>query len=105
MRYRKLCIRRAVGLDLLTGDPRPRAPKGRSRRKAVRPKSVVDVRSLPHPPTMERALAEIPSHQPSSRRYQGGDAYCSDEPIPLSATLVRFNVHPADVLSCGQFET
>lgn len=72
-RYRKLaraCIRRAVELDLLTGDPWPPAPKGRSRRKAVRPQSVVDVRALPDPATMERALAAIPSHQPSSRTYQ-----------------------------------
>lgn len=72
-RYRKLaraCIRRAVELDLLAGDPWPPAPKGRTRRKAVRPKSVVDVRALPDPATMERALAAIPSHQPSSRTYQ-----------------------------------
>jgi integrase len=72
-RYRKLaraCIRRAVELDLLTGDPWPPAPKGRSRRKAVRPRTVVDVRALPDPATMERVLAAVPSHQPSSRTYQ-----------------------------------
>jgi integrase len=72
-RFRKLaraCIRRAVELDLLAADPWPPAPKGRSRRKAVRPKSVVDVRALPDPATMARALAAMPSHQPSSRMYQ-----------------------------------
>lgn len=72
-RHRKVaraCIRRAVELDVLSADPWPPAPKGRSRRKAVRTRKAVDVRVLPDPQTMMRAIAAIPSHQPASRMYQ-----------------------------------
>jgi integrase len=72
-RYRKIpqaCIRRAVDLDILDHDPWPPSPKGRSQRKVVRSKRVVDVRRLPDPATMAAAIAAIPSHQPGSRKYQ-----------------------------------
>lgn len=64
------CIRRAVDLEILAVDPWPPTPRGRSRRKAVRTKGQVDVRLLPDPATMERAIAAIASHQPGSRTYQ-----------------------------------
>lgn len=72
-RHRKVaraCVRRAVELEVLAADPWPPAPKGRSRRKAVRKRSGVDVRRLPDPVTMVRVMEAIPSHQPSSRMYQ-----------------------------------
>jgi len=72
-RYRKVahsCIRRAVELDRLKADPWPPAPKGRSRRKARRKRSAVDVRVLPSPETMVAIMDAIPSHQPGSRMYQ-----------------------------------
>ncbi len=72
-RFRKIaraCVRRAVELEVLGADPWPPPPKGRSRRKATRAKRRVDVRRLPDPETMARALAAIPSHQPASRMYQ-----------------------------------
>jgi integrase len=72
-RYRKIphaCVRRAVDLEILENDPWPPTLKGRSQRKAVRNKRVVDVRRLPDPATMAAAIAAIPSHQPGSRKYQ-----------------------------------
>jgi integrase len=72
-RYRKVsraCIRRAVELDVLPADPWPPAPRGRARRKAVRTRKAVDVRALPDPSTMAKALAAIVTHQPASRMYQ-----------------------------------
>ena len=66
----RACIRRAVDLDVLEADPWPAAPKGRSRRKAVRRAKSVEIRRLPDPTTMARAIAAIPSHQPASRMYQ-----------------------------------
>jgi integrase len=72
-RYRKVsraCIRRAVELDVLPADPWPPAPQGRARRKAVRTRKAVDVRALPDPSTMAKALAAIVTHQPASRMYQ-----------------------------------
>lgn len=72
-RYRKTarsCIRRAVELELLSVDPWPPPPRGRARRKAARVSRRVDIRSLPDPATMQRAITAIPSHQPASRTYQ-----------------------------------
>ena len=51
-RYRKIaraCVRRAVVLEVLASDPWPLASLGRSRRRSVRVKRSVDVRSLPDP--------------------------------------------------------
>jgi integrase len=72
-RYRKIaraCVRRAVDLEVLASDPWPLASRGRSRRRAVRVKRSIDVRSLPNPATMARAIDAIVSHQPSSHKYR-----------------------------------
>lgn len=72
-RYRKVaraCIRRAVELEILDADPWPPSPLGRARRKAMRTKRRVDVRRLPDPETMARAIAAIPTHQPGSHKYE-----------------------------------
>jgi integrase len=72
-RYRKIaraCVRRAVDLEVLASDPWPLASLGRSRRRSVRVKRSVDVRSLPDPATMARAIDAIVSHQPSSHKYR-----------------------------------
>ena len=66
----KSCIRRAVELEVISSDPWPPAPRGRSQRKAVRPKRLVDVRTLPDPATMQRAIDAMKSHQPASKTYQ-----------------------------------
>jgi integrase len=72
-RYRKSCrscIRRAVELERIPSDPWPPRPKGTSRRKVNRQRRAVDVRRLPAPPTMARAIKRIRSHQPGSQIYQ-----------------------------------
>jgi integrase len=72
-RYRKVaraCVRRAVELELLDHDPWPPPPRGRSRRKAARISKAIDVRVLPEPSTVRRALAAIPTHQPGSVMYK-----------------------------------
>lgn len=72
-RYRKVahaCVRRAVELGRLVADPWPPTPTGRSRRKARRKRSAVDIRSVPDPRTMAAILRAIPTHQPGSLTYQ-----------------------------------
>ena len=72
-RYRKIaraCIRRSVELDILMSDPWPPNQRGRSKRKALRARRAFDIRTLPDPATMVRALEAIPTHQPGSRTYQ-----------------------------------
>jgi len=61
-RYRKVaraCIRRAVELDILAADPWPPVQRGRSKRKVVRARRSFDLRTLPDPATMRRALAAV----------------------------------------------
>ena len=72
-RYRKVahaCVRRAVELDVIKTDPWPPAPRGRSRRKARRKRTAVDVRVLTSPETMVAVIDAIPTHQPGSQMYQ-----------------------------------
>jgi integrase len=73
-RYRKVskaCVSRAVEiLSVLDADPWPPPPKGRNRRKANRRKRTIDVKSLPGPKTMAKAIKAMKSHQPGSRKYQ-----------------------------------
>lgn len=71
-RYRKVAhasIRRAADLEILPSDPWPPRPRGRALRKAARARTL-DLRRLPDPATMARALEAIASHQPGSRTYQ-----------------------------------
>lgn len=72
-RLRKIaraCIRRAVELEILSHDPWPPPNRGRNQRKSVRPRRAFDVRSLPDPATMARAINAIVSHQPASHMYR-----------------------------------
>jgi len=72
-RYRKVahtCVKRAVELGRLSADPWPPSPTGRSRRKARRKRSAVDIRRLPGPATMAAIFEALPTHQPGSRTYQ-----------------------------------
>lgn len=72
-RYRKVaraCIRRAVDLNVIPADPWPPPSRGRSQRKIARASRAFDVRQLPDPATMRRAIEAIATHQPGSRTYQ-----------------------------------
>lgn len=63
-------MRRAVELEIIPTDPWPPPVRGRSRRKAARVRRAIDVRRLPDPETMARALDAMVSHQPASRTYR-----------------------------------
>lgn len=72
-RYRKVaraCVRRAVDLEVIAVDPWPPPARGRRQRKNARPKAAFDVRQLPDPATMQRAIDAMRTHQPASRTYQ-----------------------------------
>ena len=66
----RACVRRAVELDVLNNDPWPPPSRGRNQRKSVRPRRAFDVRSLPDPATMARAIDAIVTNQPASRMYR-----------------------------------
>ena len=73
-RYRKsarACLRRAVDLGLLDRDPWPPTARGAKNRKVNRKakERAIDIRQLPDPPTMRRALEAMINHQPASRMY------------------------------------
>lgn len=65
----RACIRAAVDAGLLKADPWPTRSISRARRKVARRKSI-DVRKLPAPATMVRAIDAIRSHQPASEMYR-----------------------------------
>ena len=65
----RACILAAVDGGLIEVDPWPPRSRGRARRKVARRKSI-DVRSLPAPATMVRAIDAIRSQQPASEKYR-----------------------------------
>ncbi len=72
-RYRKVahaCVRRAVELEILDRDPWPPANRGAAQRKSRKISRAVDVKALPDPVTMRKALAAISTHQPASVQYE-----------------------------------
>ena len=72
-RYRKVgraCVARSAELEIIPFDPWPPAAAGRRHRKAAKVRRGVDVRRLPDPATMARAIEAIATHQPGSRTYQ-----------------------------------
>jgi len=72
-RFRKVsraCIRRAVDLEILPTDPWPPASRGRSARKSTRSKPAFDIRTLPDPETMRRALRAMETQQSASHTYR-----------------------------------
>ena len=91
----KSCIRRAVELEIIPVDPWPPTMRGRSQRKAVRVRRTVDVRSLPDPDTMARALSAMITHQPASRTYQA-----------MTAVAYYAGLRPSEVamLRCSALE-
>jgi integrase len=71
-RYRSVghaCLRAAVDGGLLEADPWPARRRTRSKRKVARRKGV-DIRKLPGPVVMSRAIEAMRNHQAGSRTYQ-----------------------------------
>ena len=99
-RYRtnaRACLRSAVEAGAFPVDPWPLSSRTRSRRKVARRKPAVDIRSLPTPETMERALAAIDSHQPGSKTYRVMTAvayYAGLRPSEVAMLRVRALVLP-----------
>ncbi len=91
----KACIRRAVALEMIPADPWPPTVRGRNRRKAVRVKRTVDIRRLPDPETMARALDAMITHQPASRTYRA-----------MTAVAYYAGLRPSEVvmLRCAALE-
>ena len=74
LRYRKsarACIRRAVDLELIERDPWPPPMRGARNRKVRRKarSTAIDIKRLPDPATMQRALDAMVNRHPASRLY------------------------------------
>jgi integrase len=65
----RACVRAAVYAGAIQGDPWPPRSLGRARRKVARKRSV-DLRRLPDPETMARAIEALRSRQPGSDNYR-----------------------------------
>jgi len=66
----RACILAAVDAGAIPTDPWPSRSRSRSRRKDARPKNRIDIRALPNPDTMARALDAMLTHQPASETYR-----------------------------------
>lgn len=95
----RACIQAAVAIGAITGDPWPPRSQQRARRKVARRRRGVDVRSLPGPETMARAIDAITTHQPGSKTYRMMTAvayYAGLRPSEVVMLRVRALVLPAD---------
>ena len=66
----RACVVAAVAAGAIQGDPWPPRAHSRARRKVARRKRSVDLRKLPDPATMARAIDAIVTHAPGSRTYR-----------------------------------
>jgi integrase len=101
-RYRtnaRACVLAAVEAGAIPEDPWPARSRSRSRRKVARRKRSVDIRSLPDPETMERALRAFSSYQAGSRTYRVMTAvayYAGLRPSEVAMLRVRALKLPAN---------
>jgi integrase len=65
----RACVTAAVYAGAIEGDPWPPRSLTRARRKVARRRSI-DLRRLPDPETMARAIEALRSHQPGSDNYR-----------------------------------
>ena len=65
----RACILSAADAGLIAGDPWPLRSRGRARRKVAR-KNKLDIRKLPDPATMARAIDAITSDKTGSENYR-----------------------------------
>lgn len=64
------CVLAAVEAGAIPADPWPKRSRSRARRKVARSKAAVDVRSLPDPATMAKALAAFDTKRHGSKVYR-----------------------------------
>lgn len=65
----RACVKAAVEAGAISGDPWPPRSRSRARRKVARVRKN-DLRNLPTPMIMERALQAIETYQPASKTYR-----------------------------------
>ena len=66
----RACVRAAVEAGALPSDPWPTRSRGRARRKVARSRRAVNIRQLPDPMVMAKAIDAIANHQPGSKTYR-----------------------------------
>lgn len=66
----RACVRAAVEAGALPSDPWPQMSRARARRKVARSRRTVNIRQLPDPKAMARAIDAIANHQPGSKTYR-----------------------------------
>lgn len=66
----RACVESAVAIGAIAEDPWPPRSQQRARRKVARRRRAVDVRRLPGPEIMAKAIDAITTHQPGSRTYR-----------------------------------
>jgi integrase len=66
----RACLRAAVDAGALPTDPWPTRSRNRAQRKVARNRPAVNIRTLPGPAAMARAIDAIETHQPGSATYR-----------------------------------
>ncbi|MGH9155595.1 MAG: tyrosine-type recombinase/integrase [Acidimicrobiales bacterium] len=95
----RACVQAAVEIGAIAGDPWPPRSQQRARRKVARRRRGIDVRSLPGPEAMARAIDAITTHQPGSRKYRVMTAvayYAGLRPSEVVMLRSRALVLPSD---------
>ena len=81
------CVVAAVEAGAIQFDPWPRRSRSQSKRKVTRTKRAIDVRRLPTPAMMTKALDAVASGHPGSRTYQ-----------VMTATAYYAGLRPSEVI-------
>ncbi len=66
----RACVHAALEAGAISADPWPQRSRARAQRKVARTKRSVDIRSLPSPAVMAKAIDAIITSQPASRTYR-----------------------------------
>ena len=87
----RACVNGAIDNGLIVGEVWPRRSASRARRKVARVQKGVDIRQLPDPPTMARAIAAKANDKPGSRTYQ-----------VMTAVAYYAGLRPSEVVKTGR---
>lgn len=66
----RACVHAGVEVGAISVDPWPQRSRARAQRKVARARRSVDIRALPSPAVMAKAIDAIVSSQPASRTYR-----------------------------------